>query len=808
MNSLNNKLSIIIVFFILSGFIIAQSVGDYRSVQTGSWTTAATWEVYNGTAWVGATNPPTGAENIIVKDTVSVSSTDLVISGYIKAEGNGVLTVGETGTIVFTATSTYEHARNLGTIPMSTWNVGSTIKFTGITTSAPGNRIQSFSNIIWDNPLQTANLNMGWHNVTISGNITINSTGSGRWYFAGPTTGNSGIFTINGDVIHNAGNFAVHGTGNGNTTIIVYHNGNIVANGGNFSIARGSQANTGTTTWYVNGNLTFSNTETQNSNPTGAKFVFAGIPYRNLTLTNVTYGGGGLPIAVDSGATLQLGNNIIAGNAAFTVNDFGGLWTSHADGFNGNLATIGTITLSSLGNYGFNGTAAQVTGALMPTSVNGFTVSNAAGVTLSSNLQVNGTLTMMNGTFVLGGNTFSYGSNATLLYQGVGAQTTADLEFPASGGPLNLRVHNSLNVTLHANRTVGGTVTMVKGKLNLNGNILNLGSTGTLVEGSTNVVTGTSGKITATRLLNAPSSENIAGLGAIITSSSNMGETLVERYHGVRSGNNNQSILRTYNIVPLNNTGLNSTFRFQYDESELNGIPEAQLVMFDSPDGANNNWFLVGGQVNATNNYVEYSVINSYKYFTLGSSVNQIPVELTSFNAVRHANKVTIDWSTSTETENRGWEIQRKINSEWEITGFVEGAGTSVKPITYTFEDNNVYNSNVSYRLKQIDFNGEYSFSNEIEVDGYSPNKFVLNQNYPNPFNPETIIKFEVPFTSNINLSVYNILGEKVLTLVNEVLEAGAYSKSFNGMNLSSGMYIYKLTAGEISLTKSMLLVK
>ncbi|MDP2301750.1 MAG: T9SS type A sorting domain-containing protein [Ignavibacteria bacterium] len=800
-------LMIMVVAILLSSTSYTQTNGDYRSALTGSWVLATTWEVYNGTAWVAATNPPSGSENITVKDTVSVSSTDVTISGYLKVELDGVLTVGETGTVTFSSSSTYEHARNAGTIPMSTWNVGSTAKFTGLTNTAPGNRIQSFSKIIWDNPLQTSNLNMGWHNVTISGDIIINSTGTGRWYFAGPTTGNSGIFTINGNITHNAGNFATHGTSNGNTTIIVNHFGNITSNAGNFSICRGSQSGTGTTTWYLHGNLSLINTETQNSNVTGAKFVFAGEPYRSLTLSNVTYGGGGLPLAVDSSATVMIGSNVIAGNGAFTVNDFGGVWTSHPDGLNGNLTTTGVITLSNMGNYGFDGTVAQVTGVLLPTMVNGFAVANPTGVTLSGNLLVNGKLDLFNGIFSLGGNNFTYGNSATLNYQGSTAQTTSDLEFPTTGGPLNLRVHNSSNVTLHANRTVNGTVNIVKGKLNLNGNILTLGSSAMLVESPINTVTGTSGKITTTRTLTSPN-DNIAGLGAMLTSSANLGVTTVERYHNVRSGSGNQSILRTFNISPSNNTGLNATIRFYYDESELNGIQESELVLFNSTDGTNNNWLLSGGTVNTSDNYVELSSLNSFSYLTLGSSVNQIPVELTSFTAIHENGKILLNWSTATETENRGWDIEKQINNTWETIGFVDGAGTSLQPSTYSFIDNQINKTKVSYRLKQIDFNGQVSYSNIVQVDGYSPLTFTLNQNYPNPFNPETIIRFEIPFTSHINLTVYNLLGEKISSVIDEILESGIYTKSFNAFNLTSGIYIYRLTAGEVMLTKSMMLLK
>lgn len=794
-----------------SGLLQAQSTGDYRSAVNGLWESAATWETYNGTAWVPAVNPPTGAENITIKDTVSAGTLSITITGYVKVTDIGVLTVGvgELASVTFANGSTYEHARNAGTIPMSTWNVGSLAKFTGITTTAPGNRIQSFSKIIWDNPLQTANLNMGWNNVTITGDITINSTGTGRWYFAGPTTGSSAIFTINGNIIHNGGNFATHGTGNGNTTIVVNHFGNITATGGNFSICRGSQSGTGTTDWYLHGNLSLTNTETQNSNPTGARFVFAGTDVRSLLLNTVTFSGGGLPLKVDSLATLSLGGNVIAGNGAFTVNNYGGVITSHPDGLNGNITTTGTISLSNLGNYGFNGTAAQVTGALLPASVNNFSVANPSGVTLSGNLLVNGTMELVSGSLIPGGNALTYGSSVTLAYRGTSQQTTGDIEFPATGGPLNLIVQNSANVLLHADRTINGDVSILQGDLNLNGHTLILGPTAMLNENPGATVGGLSGKITTTRTLNAPGGVNPGNLGAVITSASNLGATLVERYHGVRTGNSNQSIYRSYNIVPTNNTALNATLRFHYDESELNGIAENNLRLFRSATGNNNTWNYAGGTANASENYVELTGISNFSYWTLADVNAPVPVELLSFTASVTSGKVNLSWSTATENQNRGWEVERKTNDNWIVIGFVEGMGTSTTTKVYGFVDSGTPGGLVSYRLKQIDFDGSTSYSKTVEVNSdYLPEEFRLSQNYPNPFNPVTTIKFEVPVASFTELSVYNLLGEKVAGLVNEMLEPGIYERHFDGSNLSSGLYIYRLEAEGTALTKSMMLLK
>lgn len=787
----------------------AQSNGDYRSALSGLWTDASTWEVYNGSAWVPATTAPSGAGYMIVDDTVSVSSVSVTISGYVKIEGNGVLTVGASGDLTFAPTATYEHARNIGTIPMSTWAVGSTAKFTGVVNSAPGNRIQSFSNIIWDNPAQTANLNMGWNGVTITGNITINSTGTGRWYFAGPTTGSTAEFTINGNVIHNGGNFAVHGTGNGNTTIIIHHFGNVTANAGNFSICRGSQAGTGTTTWYLHGNLIFNNTETQNSNATGARFVFAGEEFRTLVLNNVTYGGGGLPLAVDSNAVVNLGNNVIGGNGTFTIADFGGVITSHPDGLNGNITTLGVVTLSPKGNYGFIGSTAQVTGAMMQDTVSGIYVDNAAGVTLSGNLLVTEGVGIGAGAIIPGGNSFVYGPDVTLNYEGSAPITTTDVEFPAVGGPKYLRVTNPAGVTLHADRTINGVVQIAAGKLHLNGKTLTLGPDAILEEENSATVTGTSGKIVTTRTLNAPSSANPGKLGLEISSSANLGVTTIERYHDARTGNGNQSIKRVFRIIPSLNTGLNASLRIYYDNSELNSIPEQNLVMFTSANGVNF-WNLTGGTVDTLNNFVNVSGLNSFGYHTLASALNPLPVELTSFSAAYENTYVMLRWSTATERENRGWDIEKRTNEDWKTIGFVEGNGTSLESSNYQYKDVNISNISSEYRLKQIDFDGTVTYSNIVEVEGIIPGEFALMQNYPNPFNPETKITYAVPsgIKGNITIKIFDVMGRLAAVLDEGQKEAGVYSVGFNAAGLSSGMYIYQISAGNAVITKTMMLLK
>lgn len=187
-----------------------------------------------------------------------------------------------------------------------------------------------------------------------------------------------------------------------------------------------------------------------------------------------------------------------------------------------------------------------------------------------------------------------------------------------------------------------------------------------------------------------------------------------------------------------------------------------------------------------------------------------LPVELTSFNAVTNGNNVSLIWITNSEENNYGFEIERKnIESDWVNIGFVAGNGSSGTAHNYSFIDNGLNTGRYNYRLKQIDFNGNFIYHNLInEIQIGIPQKFALSQNYPNPFNPSTKINYELPNDGKVSLKIFDLSGKEVSSLVNEVQKAGFYSVSFNPSGLSSGVYFYTLTSGNFVSTKSMILVK
>ena len=188
---------------------------------------------------------------------------------------------------------------------------------------------------------------------------------------------------------------------------------------------------------------------------------------------------------------------------------------------------------------------------------------------------------------------------------------------------------------------------------------------------------------------------------------------------------------------------------------------------------------------------------------------NTIPVELTSFAASVNGNSVTLNWTTASELNNSGFDILRQTqNNQWNKIGFRAGFGTTTEIHSYSFVDENLPSGKYAYGLKQVDFDGTFELSDVVNVEVTNPVKYDLSQNYPNPFNPSTTIKFTLAKSGNVTLKIYNTLGEEVALLVNRIMESGTHEVNFNALNLNSGIYFYRIEAGDFSQVKKMTLLK
>jgi hypothetical protein len=302
-------------------------------------------------------------------------------------------------------------------------------------------------------------------------------------------------------------------------------------------------------------------------------------------------------------------------------------------------------------------------------------------------------------------------------------------------------------------------------------------------------------------------------------------------------------------ILPYNNfnEGIVSFKDFRFGELPYTGVIEYRLrIMYN--DGATISWNLPTGATGLMQDLFGGIIYNfpingagSVYIANLGLVVgrfriiitydNVVPVEMVSLIAsiLQNEKAIQLNWTTATETNNSGFEVERlqdyKIEKlqEWETIGFVPGFGTITEPKSYSFIDENISTGIYKYRLKQIDFDGSFEYSNEIEVEvDFTPKEFVLYQNYPNPFNPNTIIKYEIQNVETTRrvvfttLKVYDILGNEVATLVNEEKQPGVYEVEFNSQvshsgevrNLTSGVYFYQLQAGDFVQTMKIILTK
>jgi hypothetical protein len=210
--------------------------------------------------------------------------------------------------------------------------------------------------------------------------------------------------------------------------------------------------------------------------------------------------------------------------------------------------------------------------------------------------------------------------------------------------------------------------------------------------------------------------------------------------------------------------------------------------------------------------------LNAFSSFALGDANSPQPVELNSFMSSVKGRDVKLQWTTASEQNNEGFEIQKSLLSskepaDWVKVGFLTGKGTKTTPTNYTFEDKKLNTGKYNYRLKQVDYNGNFEYHNLSSVVEIGlPDKFGISQNYPNPFNPTTKIDFDLPYDSKVSIKLYDISGREMMILVNEQKPAGYYTIQINGSNLSSGIYFYCIIAEsngqKLISSKKLVLVK
>ena len=342
--------------------------------------------------------------------------------------------------------------------------------------------------------------------------------------------------------------------------------------------------------------------------------------------------------------------------------------------------------------------------------------------------------------------------------------------------------------------------------LDLNGGTLTFGADGTLNETGGGRVTG--GLLTATRTLSAPSAVNVAGLGAVLTSSADLGLTTVIRGHMAQTGSGSESIARYYDIAPSTNSGLDATLAFTYDETELNGLDEELLELYRSADGGAT-WMRQGGSVDPSANTITLSGIDTFSRWTAGSTDAPLPVELARFDAVADGSSALLNWETAGETGNAGFDVEHEQADAWQRLGFLEGRGTTLQPAAYRFRTPDLTPGIHRFRLRQVDYDGTFAYSPLVEVTIALQGTHQLSPAHPNPFASRTSFTLVVQATQHVTAEVYDALGRRVAILNDEPVQADQVHRfTFDGTGLPAGTYLLHVRGGLFQQTHRMVLTK
>ncbi len=933
----------------LPTLVFGQSTGDFRTHQTGNWGDNSTWERYNGSSW--ETPAPSLPDTLHLTTfkaghVVTVSDTEFVGNSVIEAGGevdladsshwlritHGTLTVygllRETGTppaaspyavridsasgaVVIGNGGTFQEDQDGGHIPRMTWADGSTLLITGIVTktnigSYPG---QSYYNIVWNCPAQTANTNMNmapdtnhsstWDTTTtIRGNITVLSTGLGRAYFTGPDAGTdthhnvSRIIVMGNINVLNGSILSSNGTSKAYTDIIVTVLGNITVRDSAFlatnawqwsqlAISRGSQGTgLGTSIWLIKSDSVYYGRKTSNQNSTDpntgsssrGKFVFCKPGTQIVTLGDSIGWSGECNMQFgDSSAVtiINVGNSTFTGSACTQRIKHNATVVVDTGGFIGG----GTNQYSVPSSFGMDSGA-----TLVMASQAGI---RATGMGSSGAVRVSGTR--------------DYGMAANFVYDGSSHQRLGS-GFPLSASKLEIDNPLGAYIDSVAGFTISESLKVLNGYLDLNGATVTLGPDASLSEVEGNTVTGDSGVIMTTRTLVSPSaSVNIAGLGVSVGSSANLGSTIIRRGHSVQGGT---SIKRYFDLVPANNGALNATLVYKYDPSELRGQSIATLSLWKSPDDGATwesypstntpaTYTLTATGVDSLSRWTaadeENPLGQATKTLSISAGWNMVSLPLRVINGRR---TVIFPAATSKLFAYEGaYTIHDSMECgvgywlKFDSAGTVDVRGSFVAAETLHLDKNWNMIGGISLPVS-VDsivslpgglltspfygYNGSYLIATSLDpgkaywirandtgtiivslspgplartnrlriirdselpppppggmdtpLEPEIPRVFALGAGYPNPFNPSTQFVVSVPQISYLDIAIYNVIGQKIRTLLHGETPAGYHTVRWDGVTdqnvlASSGIYFVRMNAdgGRFVSTRKIMLMK
>jgi len=372
---------------------------------------------------------------------------------------------------------------------------------------------------------------------------------------------------------------------------------------------------------------------------------------------------------------------------------------------------------------------------------------------------------------------------------------------------LILTKSSTANLDLQSNIAVITQINFTGGLLNVGNNNIDLGAMGVLnneSETSRAYSTGTTGYIQSIGLLNAPSATNLGNLGAIITSTSNMGFTTVQRTFNTYTALSNGNILRNYIITPTNDAGLNATFRFSYFDAELNGADETTLDMASSPDNGTT-WSDIGFTTrDAVNNYIEKTGINAFSTWTLTPPSTVLAAAMGPLNASKANNSIDVSWQVYAEINVATYDVQRSADGEnFKTIGVLDAVNAS----NYNYADNNPIDGYNYYRLLIVDKDGSIKYSNIDKVNIADATAADISF-YPNPVVDHTVTLqlTNIPIGS-YQLSVFDNAGKQVYASIINYAGGSSVQTVYLPQNISSGIYKVQLK-NEKTIFNESLLVK
>lgn len=575
----------------------------------------------------------------------------------------------------------------------------------------------------------------------------------------------------------------------------------------------------------------------------------------------------GATLDFDNFAATGAGTFTVEANGTLVTKDANGFNATSAS--TGAVQMTGGRIYTDAANYTYNGTAAQLVGTASNT-VGNLTINNSAGVTLNSTATttISGTLYLTKGTLSKGTGQIDFvagpagtisradgslgfvptgSTSVNVVYSGASSAITAGNELPngssTNNRPLNnLIINNASGVTF----TAGGATTVL-GALTLTSGVLHANSTLTLGGSATATTT----NIGSTSYVDGNLNWMSDGATTVFSHTFPIGTGSDSRPVKLELNQNTVSVA-TYSVemkngTPPNNLSFDATLGKVSDNRYyvISGGVSAGIVAtpgvtvtlaYGSNDGVSdatnlrlagnlNNtttWADLGGNGTAVPNGTIFNAtgattLGNFALATKSGTNNILPVELTSFFGTSKEDNIALSWTTATEVNSSKFVVERKAAAadSWTEVGEVQAAGNSNAPKTYSFMDKNVTGAgSFDYKLSYVDVNGNsHAFGKTISVDVNVPESFSLSQNYPNPFNPSTVIKYALPQAAHVTLKIYNMLGQEVATIVNQQADKGFYKVTWDGRTsagsyAASGVYIYRIVAGNFVQTKKMNLLK